>query len=132
MEELLVHPHTVKSALDRGESIVFLDVRSPSSWAASGQQMPGAIRLPLDEVGAHADALPRDRDVDVVAYCTGQNQATSARAARILREHGHEHAHVLQWGFRAWLRAHYAAEPKRPPASPTGADPRPVCGAAHP
>ena len=130
MDELLVYPHTVKAALDRGESIVFLDVRSPSSWAASGRQMPGAIRLPLDEVGAHAAALPRDREM--VAYCTGQNQATSIRAARILREHGHEHAHALQWGFRAWLRAHYAAEPKQPRASPAGAGPCSVCGTAHP
>jgi rhodanese-related sulfurtransferase len=130
MDELLVHPQTVRAALDRGEAIVFLDVRSPSSWAASVRQMPGAIRLPLDEVGAHADALPRDREV--VAYCTGQNQATSARAARILRDHGHEHAHVLQWGFRAWLRAHYAAEPKPPRASPTGAGACPECGTPHP
>ena len=68
MEELLVYPRTVKAALDRRESIVFLDARSPSSWAASDRQIPGAIRLPLDEVRAHADALPRDREM--VAYCT--------------------------------------------------------------
>ena len=68
MDELLVYSQDVKAALDRGEPIVFLDVRSPSSWAASARQIPGAIRLPFDAVEAHADALPRDREI--VAYCT--------------------------------------------------------------
>ena len=68
MEGILVYPQEVKAALDRGEPILFLDVRSPSSWDASDRQMPGAIRLPLSEVQAHADELPRDREI--VAYCT--------------------------------------------------------------
>lgn len=68
MEELRVYPQTVKAVLDHGKSIVFLDARSPSSWAASDRQIRGAIRLPLEEVRAHADALPRDREM--VAYCT--------------------------------------------------------------
>ncbi len=68
MEELLVYPQEAKAALDRGEPIVFLDVRSPASWAASDRQIPGAVRMPFAEVEAHADELPRDREV--VAYCT--------------------------------------------------------------
>jgi rhodanese-related sulfurtransferase len=68
MEALLVYPQEAKAALDRGEPIVFLDVRSPASWAASGRQIPGAIRLPFADIGAHVDAIPRDQEV--VAYCT--------------------------------------------------------------
>ena len=68
MEDLLVYPQDVKADLDRGAPILFLDVRAPSSWAASHLQIPGAIRLPLDSVESHADQLPRDREI--VAYCT--------------------------------------------------------------
>lgn len=68
MEGLLVYSHEVKAALDRGEPIVFLDVRSPASWAASDRQLPGATRLPLAEVEARAGDLPHEQEL--IAYCT--------------------------------------------------------------
>lgn len=68
MDGLLVTPEVVKAHLDRGESVVFLDVRSPDAWARSGDQAPGAIRLPLTDFEAHADDLPKA--AELVAYCT--------------------------------------------------------------
>ena len=68
MEGLLVSPEGVKASLDRGEPVVFLDVRSPNAWASSGDQAPGAIRLPLTDFEAHADDLPQG--AEIVAYCT--------------------------------------------------------------
>jgi rhodanese-related sulfurtransferase len=58
----------VRERLDRGEPIVFLDVRNPQAWAGSDVKLPGAIRIPLDELPGRADELPRDRPI--VAYCT--------------------------------------------------------------
>jgi rhodanese-related sulfurtransferase len=58
----------VRERLQRGEPIVFLDVRNPQAWANSDVKLPGAIRIPLDELAARADELPRDRPI--VAYCT--------------------------------------------------------------
>lgn len=58
----------VRGQLERGEPIVVLDVRNPQAWAASDVKLPGAIRIPLDELAGRADELPRDRPI--VAYCT--------------------------------------------------------------
>ena len=58
----------VSGQLERREPIVFLDVRNPQAWAASDVKLPGAIRIPLDELAGRADDLPRDRPI--VAYCT--------------------------------------------------------------
>lgn len=58
----------VRGQLERREPIVFLDVRNPQAWAASDVKLPGAIRIPLDELAGRADALPHDRPI--VAYCT--------------------------------------------------------------
>jgi rhodanese-related sulfurtransferase len=68
MEELRVSPPAVKAVMDRGEPLVFLDVRSPEAWDSSGNQIPGAIRLPLTDFEAHADELPREGEI--IAYCT--------------------------------------------------------------
>ena len=63
-----VTPDEVKQRMDRGEPIAFLDARNPTAWAESGEKLPGAIRVPADEVGAHLSEIPRDRAV--IAYCT--------------------------------------------------------------
>jgi sulfur-carrier protein adenylyltransferase/sulfurtransferase len=54
--------------LDRGEPVVFLDVRNPQAWASSDVKVPGALRIPLDELPARAAELPRRGHI--VAYCT--------------------------------------------------------------
>jgi rhodanese-related sulfurtransferase len=63
-----VTPDEVKERMDRGEPIAFLDARDPKAWSESDQMLPGAIRVPADEVEAHLSEIPRDRAV--IAYCT--------------------------------------------------------------
>jgi rhodanese-related sulfurtransferase len=58
----------VKVRIARGEPIVFLDTRSPSSWAQSNEKIHGALRVPPDEVAAHVHTIPKGRGV--VTYCT--------------------------------------------------------------
>ena len=40
----------VKQRMDRGEPMVFLDVRKPEDWASSDVKLPGAMRVTLDEL----------------------------------------------------------------------------------
>lgn len=56
----------LKERLDNGEAIVVADTRSPSSFDAS--HIAGAISVPVTEVTAHLDELPRDQVI--VLYCT--------------------------------------------------------------
>lgn len=58
----------VKALLEQGEPITFIDARNPIAWASSKIKLPGAIRVPLDEVDRFLPQLPRDRRL--IVYCT--------------------------------------------------------------
>ena len=65
-----------------GDAPVTLDVR-PTTAVAAGA-IPGTIRIPLGELRARLDELPRDREIWV--HCAvGQ---TSYNAVRLLQQHG--------------------------------------------
>jgi rhodanese-related sulfurtransferase len=66
--ELRIPVQEARELLDRGEPVVFLDVRNPQAWAASTVKLPGAIRIPLDELPGRTAELPRSGHV--LAYCT--------------------------------------------------------------
>jgi len=38
----------------RGEEIVFIDTRNEIAWAESDQKLPGAKRIPADEIELHS------------------------------------------------------------------------------
>ncbi len=57
----------VKQRMDGGEPLVFLDVRNPKAWSESQVKLPGAIRIPVDEVEQHLKEISRDRTI--ITYC---------------------------------------------------------------
>ena len=58
----------VRERLERGEPLVLLDVRNPEAWAEADAKLPGAVRVPLDDLEARLDEIPRGRAV--ITYCT--------------------------------------------------------------
>jgi rhodanese-related sulfurtransferase len=58
----------LKRRMEAGEDFTVIDMRNPQAWAASGTQIPEAIRVPLDELDENLPRIPKDRPV--VAYCT--------------------------------------------------------------
>ncbi len=77
---------------------LLLDVREPDEWQAG--HAPGAVHIPLGELGARAGELPRD--TRIVAVCrSGQR---SNRAAAALRQSGLDAAN-LAGGMQAWAAA---------------------------
>lgn len=58
----------VRERVERGIVPVFVDTRNPQAWADSDVKLPGAVRIPLDEVPARAETLPKERAI--VTYCT--------------------------------------------------------------
>jgi len=58
----------VKRLLERGQPITFIDARNPISWGSSKVKLPGAVRVPLDDVDRLLPHLPRDRRL--IVYCT--------------------------------------------------------------
>jgi rhodanese-related sulfurtransferase len=63
-----ITPAVAKARLDRGEPLLFVDARNPTAWGTSNIRLPGAIRVPADQVDGLAAELPRGRPI--VAYCT--------------------------------------------------------------
>ena len=68
MEATRVTAEEVKERMDRGEPLVFIDARNPQAWGEAETKLPGAIRVPADEVEQHLKEIPRDRAV--ITYCT--------------------------------------------------------------
>jgi rhodanese-related sulfurtransferase len=58
----------VKERMDRGEQFAFVDTRNPQAWGEADTKLPGAIRVPANELEQHLDEIPRDRAV--ITYCT--------------------------------------------------------------
>jgi rhodanese-related sulfurtransferase len=68
MEATRVTVDEVKERMERGEQFAFVDTRNPVAWGESDVKLPGAIRVPADELGQHLSEIPRDRAV--ITYCT--------------------------------------------------------------
>jgi rhodanese-related sulfurtransferase/DNA-binding transcriptional ArsR family regulator len=82
--------------------VTILDVRPAEEYRAG--HIPGALSIPVAEIKARLDELPRDRDV--VAYCRGPYCVMAVEAVEILRRKGIR-AHrleqgVLEWRARGW------------------------------
>lgn len=58
----------VKRKLDTKEDFVLLDVRNPVDYGKSTVKIPGAVRIPVDELEGRLAELDPAREV--VAYCT--------------------------------------------------------------
>jgi rhodanese-related sulfurtransferase len=68
MEVTRVTVDELKERMDRGEQFAFVDTRNPTAWGQANKKLPGAIRVPADEVEKHFEEIPRDRTV--ITYCT--------------------------------------------------------------
>lgn len=68
MEATRVTVDEVRERMERGEPFAFVDTRSAKAWGESDVKLPGAVRVPADEVEQHVSEVPHDRVV--VTYCT--------------------------------------------------------------
>ncbi len=68
MEPSRITTPELKRRLDTHEPTAILDTRAAQTWDKSEVQLPGALRVPPDEVSGHLSDIPRDRMV--VTYCT--------------------------------------------------------------
>lgn len=80
--------------------VTVLDVRAPEEFRAG--HFPGARSVPLAELAARLDELPRDRAV--VAYCRGPWCVLALDAVRVLRAAGFEAWHAEE-GVADWRAA---------------------------
>ena len=93
---------------ETGGDPVILDVRSSASRQIDPRRIPGARFVDIDSAARHLEDTPRD--TDVVVYCSCPNEASAARVAQVLREHGFRRVRPLAGGLEAWSEAGYSVE----------------------
>jgi rhodanese-related sulfurtransferase len=86
--------------LEAGEPLVVVDVRPLEEYRVA--HLPGAVSIPLDELGQRLRELPQERQI--VAYCRGPYCAFAPEAVRTLRAHGYAARH-LRDGLPEWAAA---------------------------
>ncbi len=89
----------------RAGDVVVLDVRPAAEYRAG--HITGARSVPLEQLRAELDRLPRDGDV--VAYCRGPYCVYADQAVRELRARGFA-ARRLEDGYPEWSRARLPVE----------------------
>jgi len=89
--------------IESGSQPLIIDVRSPSARALEPRWIPGALHISLPDVGLRLKDLPRDRDI--ILYCTCPSEASAARVAKILMNHGFKRVRPLHGGLDAWVAA---------------------------
>jgi rhodanese-related sulfurtransferase len=47
---------------------LFVDARNPHAWSEGKTKLPGAMRVPANDLKSHLADLPKDRPI--VTYCT--------------------------------------------------------------
>ncbi len=94
--------------MQAGMRPIVVDVRSPTARALEPRWIPGAIHVPVGDVGRHLAELPRDREI--VVYCTCPSEASAARVAKMLINQGFKEVRPLFGGLDAWIAAGYEVE----------------------
>ncbi len=89
-----------------GASPLIIDVRSITARELEPRWIPGALHVPLQDVAHHVKELPRDRDI--ILYCNCPSEASAARVAKVLMNHGFKRVRPLLGGLDAWVAAGYA------------------------
>lgn len=95
-----ITPQELKQKLDQHEPVTIIDLRHSLDFLPEPYVIPGALRIPLEELEKRQTEIPRDREV--VLYCTCPNEASSAMTATKLRQYGISRVHPLQGGFHGW------------------------------
>jgi rhodanese-related sulfurtransferase len=77
---------------------VIVDVREPDEWRAG--HIPGAVHIPLGQLGRQLHRL--DRESDLIMVCRSGNR--SAAATQALSQAGYSRVSNLAGGMIAWGR----------------------------
>jgi membrane protein DedA with SNARE-associated domain/rhodanese-related sulfurtransferase len=100
--------------IQAGAAPVIVDVRSFTARELEPRWIPGALHVPLQDVAAHLKDLSRDHEI--ILYCTCPSEATAARVAKILMNHGFKRVRPLHGGLDAWVAAGYAVDTAAAPS----------------
>ncbi len=94
---LHIHPAEMAEALNRGERLQLLDVRSAEEWEA--EHLPGAPHLTVELTFEILDSWPKDTPI---IFYSNQGRRSLDKAS-YFRAYGFTNARSLTGGMDAWL-----------------------------
>ena len=94
---------TLKSRMDQGESIVLIDVREESEFAAG--HIPGAIHVSKGVIERDIETVVPDLNTEILLYCGGGFR--SALSADNLQRMGYLNVVSVDGGWRGWTESQY-------------------------
>jgi rhodanese-related sulfurtransferase len=94
-----------------GKEILLFDVRQPLDLLAYPELIPGAKRIPPEDVLDNPSLIPRNEDI--VVYDTCPSDKTSRIVLRRALVLGFTRIKFLTGGLAAWKTKGYPAEPYR-------------------
>jgi rhodanese-related sulfurtransferase len=101
----------LESLMTSGQRVFLFDVRQPLDLLAYPELIPGAQRIPPDEVLKTPSLLPQDEDI--VVYCTCPGDKTSLSVLHRALALGFTRIKFLTGGLAAWKAKGYPVEPYR-------------------
>lgn len=95
-----ISPEELYRQVQAGEAPVVIDLRHPLDFLAAPRTLPGALRIPPDQIAHRLAELPAERDL--VVYCTCPNEETAVKVAKELRALGVTRVRPLAGGLAGW------------------------------
>lgn len=93
----------LKKAMAGKEKIVLIDVNGTASYKKA--HIPGAIDFRAVGKEGLKKALPKDKNVTIVAYCGGPSCGAYKAGARAALDLGYKKVHHLKPGLSGWIKA---------------------------
>lgn len=109
LEQHVISAEQLESLKAAGQRVLLFDVRQPLDLLAYPELIPGAQRIPPDDVLKTPALLPRNEDI--VVYCTCPSDKTSRLVLRRALTLGFSRIKFLRGGLAAWKGKGYPVEP---------------------
>ncbi|SRR6266498_3122913 len=99
----------LRDFIDSGRNVLLFDVRQPLDLLAYPEMIPGAQRVPPEDVLEKPSLIPKDKDV--VVYCTCPSDKTSRMILGRALVLGFSRIKFLKGGLTAWKGMGFPVEP---------------------
>jgi len=98
-----ITPEELRDRVEAGEEVCILDLRTGdlrTRAAGDSSSFPSVFRVSVEDLAANSEQIPRDREI--ILFCSCPNEASSARAALLLKSRGFTKVRPLRGGADAW------------------------------
>ena len=111
IERYSVSPEVLHALLSSGQDVLVFDVRQPLDLLAYTEIIPGARRIPPNEVLEKPSLIPSEKDA--VVYCTCPSDKTSRLVLHRALSLNIRRVKFLRGGLSGWKTMGYPVEPYR-------------------